>query len=99
MKAWFIFKDNALVGYPLGYTTAAGARKSLVGSKDWYAMKRKYGGGHMYSKPSDDKIAYYDYKDDMWLFNQEKWSKEIWAKYIEDHYKIVEKEFDIVFRD
>lgn len=101
MKAWFIFYDGVLVGNPIGYTTAKGARKSLVGSKTWYAVLRQYGGGHMTSKPSADQIACFDYddEDNMWIFNRERWTRDVWSKYVEDHYKIVEKEFDIIFRD
>ena len=36
---------------------------------------------------------------DHWLFQREIWSRKIWNQYVKEHYKIIEKEFDIVFKD
>lgn len=101
MKAFFIYKDGGIVGSQVGYTTRKGALKSLVGSVDWYKELRKY----EYKQPheiTDEDKAEGIFKQNpidvgSWCFCREAWSRKIWGKYVEEHYEIVEKEFDIVF--
>ena len=35
----------------------------------------------------------------IWLFQRDKWTRKIWTPYVKEHYKFVEKEFDIIFKD
>lgn len=104
MKAFFIFKDGKLVGNPIGYTTTQGAQKSLVGCEDWHNLLMPY-----QSKKKDEELTEEEKKsgiwkkatftDNLWLFQREVWSRKIWTPYLKEHYKIIEKEFDIVFKD
>ena len=104
MKAFFIFKDGKLVGSPIGYTTEKGALKSRVGCEDWYKTLRPYD-KHIYGleniSKEQSKLGLWKYYSttDHWLFQREIWSRKIWTPYVKEHYKIIEKEFDIVFKD
>ena len=103
MKAFFIYKDGELVGNPIGYTTKNGALKSLVDTTDWYKCKDPY--NHFYlneDMPEEYKTnGLYEQTHDKrgWLFKRENWSRKIWTPYVKEHYNIVEKEFEIVFKD
>jgi hypothetical protein len=103
MKAFFIFKDGELVGSPIGYTTEKGARKSLVGSEDWCDELYKYDYANACPNAPQELIdmGLYEWSEytNSYLFNREAWSRKIWNKYFNEHYKIIEKEFDIVFKD
>lgn len=103
MKAFFIYRDGVLTGNPIGYTTENGAIKSLVGCEDWHKCRNNY--RHFYSNedmPEEYKTngLYKEMFDKSgWLLNNGKWSKVIWTPYLKEHYNIVEKEFDIVFKE
>ena len=103
MKAFFIFKDGELVGSPIGYTTDKGAKKSLVGTDDYMDMLHKYDYANAEESAPQELIdmgMYVWYSSiNVYLFNREVWSRKIWTKYLDEHYKIIEKEFDIVFKD
>lgn len=103
MKAYFLFKDGELIGSPIGYTTDKGARKSLVGSEDWCNELFKYDREAIRANPPQELIdmGMYEWSEytNSYLFNREVWSRKIWNKYFNEHYKIIEKEFDIVFKD
>lgn len=103
MKAWFIFKDGKIVGNLTGYTTEKGAIKSLVGSEDWHKCREAY--HHFYLNeniPEEYKtngMYKQTYDKNAWLIRNEVWSKKIWLPYMKKHYDILEKEFEIVFKD
>lgn len=103
MKAYFIFKDGELVGSPVGYTSIKGAKKSLVGSEDYCNELHKYDYANAeVSAPQeliDMGMYVWENSINLYLFNREVWSRKIWNKYLDEHYKIIEKEFDIVFKD
>lgn len=103
MKAFFIFKDGELIGSPIGYTTVKGAQKSLVGSEDWSRLHIQYA---IYNASKDIPQEMIDsgmfrrsYNNECWLFEREVWTRKVWTPYLKEHYKIIEKEFDIVFKD
>lgn len=107
MKAFFIFRDGELFGNPIGYTTEKNAKKSLVGCEDWYRLLREYDlGNATFTKecpPPSDLVQcgmreYGEYCE-TYLFKREVWSRKIWTPYAKEHYKIIEKEFDIIFKD
>lgn len=103
MKAWFIFKDGNVIGNPVGYTTEKGARKSLEGCEDWYNCRKNY--RHFYENediPDDYKTnGMYEEMFDKsgWLLKNNIWNKKIWEPFVQENYQIVEKEFDIVFKE
>lgn len=103
MKAFFIFKDGELVGSPIGYTTDKGAKKSLVGCDDYCNVLHKYDFANACENAPQELIdmgMYVWYSSiNKYLFNRDVWSRKIWNKYLDEHYKIEEKEFDIVFKD
>lgn len=103
MKAFFIFKDGEVVGSPIGYTTELGAKKALVGTKEWYTELWKYdkGNGKKTVPQESIDLGLYKWSESVqcYLFDRTVWSRKIWNKYVEEHYKIVEKEFDVVFKD
>ena len=103
MKAFFIFKDGELVGSPIGYTTDKGAKKSLVGTDDYMDMLHKYDYANAEESAPQELIdmgMYVWYSSiNVYLFNRDVWTRKIWNKYLDEHYKIIEKEFDIVFKD
>ena len=103
MKAFFIFRDGKLFGNSIGYTTEKGARKALVGCEDWYRELRKYDLGNGLQEVPQESIdmGFYEWADcvNCYLFNREVWSRKIWTPYVKEHYQIIEKEFDIVFKD
>lgn len=104
MKAFFIFKDGELFGSPIGYTTRNGALKSLVDSEDWHKMLKPYDKnikGYENITEEQNKLGFWKYYQggDCWLFQRDIWSRKIWTPYVKEHYKIIEKEFDIVFKD
>ena len=103
MKAFFIFKDSELVGSPVGYTSIKGAKKSLVGTEDYCNELHKYDYANAQESAPQELIdmgMYVWYSSiNAYLFNREVWSRKIWNKYFNEHYKIIEKEFDIVFKD
>lgn len=105
MKAYFIFdKRGNVVGSPIGYTTAKGAEKSLEGTDEWHILLRPY----EYVYHGRDGISeefkatgFYEYSESgqCWLFKRINWEKKIWRPYVKDNYKIVEKEFEITFKE
>ena len=104
MKAIFIFKDDKLVGNPIGYTTIEGAKKSLVGSGDWHEQLDGYKSHKKEEELTEEEKNSGIWKkaaftDNLWLFQREVWSRKIWNQYVKEHYKFIEKEFDIVFKD
>lgn len=103
MKAFFIFKDGELVGSPIGYTSDKGAKKSLVGSEDYCNVLHKYDFANACEKAPQELIdmGLYEWYSsiNLYLFNRDVWTRKIWNKYFNEHYKIIEKEFDIVFKD
>ena len=104
MKAIFIFKDDKLVGNPIGYTTIEGAKKSLVGSDDWHEQLDGYKSHKKEEELSEEEKNSGIWKkatftDNLWLFQREVWGRKIWNQYVKEHYKFIEKEFDIVFKD
>ena len=103
MKAFFIFKDGKLIGSPIGYTTPKGAEKSLVGCEDWHRLHDQYAKYNAKENLSqeliDSGLFSRSYNGKTWLFEREKWSRKIWHPYMKKHYDIVEKEFDVVFKD
>ena len=104
MKAIFIFKDDKLVGNPIGYTTIDGAKKSLVGSDDWHEQLDGYESHKKEEELTEEEKNSGIWKkatftDNLWLFQREVWSRKIWNQYVKEHYKFIEKEFDIVFKD
>lgn len=98
-KAIFIYRDGKLVGNAIGYTTEKGARRSLVGSIDWYMVMKAY---KTYYK--DDEIPQ-EYKDmglyewseytNCWIIRRDMWSRKVWNEYVKKHYQFVEKEYNI----
>lgn len=101
MKAFFIFKDGKLVGNPIGYTTKQGAQKSLVGCEDWHKLLAPYSKCDAKEEIPQEMIdsGMFSRYRDSWLLDREKWTRKIWTPYLKEHYEIVEKEFDIVFKD
>ena len=104
MKAIFIFKDDKLVGNPIGYTTIEGAKKSLVGSDDWYKQLNRYKSRKKEEELTEEEKTSglwkkANFTDNLWLFQREAWSRKIWNQFVKKHYKFIEKEFDIVFKD
>lgn len=102
MKAYFIFKDGELVGSPVGYTSIKGAKKSIVGTDDYMDMLHKYDQGPVNKAPQEliDMGIYVWYSSiSSYLFNRDIWNRKIWNKYFDEHYKIEEKEFEIIFKD
>lgn len=105
MKAFFIFRDGELYGNPTGYTTEKGAKKSLVGCEDWHNILQEYTEKHFTKEcpPNQDFIDcnMYEYSEytESYIFNREVWSRKFWNRYVKEHYKIIEKEFDIVFKN
>jgi len=103
MKAFFIFKDGKLVGNPIGYTTTQGAQKSLVGCEDWAKLLAPYSECNakkdIPQEMIDSGIFRRSYDGECWLLEREKWTRKVWTPYLKEHYKIIEKEFDIVFKD
>lgn len=103
MKAFFIFRDSELIGNPIGYTTKDEALISLIGCIDWHKCRENY--SHFYNQediPEEYKIngLYKETFDKRgWIINNENWSRTIWMPYVNEHYNIIEKEFDIVFRN
>lgn len=101
MKAYFIFKDGELVGSPVGYTSIKGAKKSLVRTDDYMDMLRKYDQGPVNKAPQEliDMGIYVWYNSiSSYLFNRDVWNRKIWNKHFNKHYKIEEKEFEIIFK-
>ena len=98
-KAIFIYRDGELVGNATGYTTEKGARKSLVGCRDWYNVMKPYKTFY-----KEDEIPQ-EYKDmgiyewskytNSWLFKREVRSRKVWNEYVKKHYQFVEKDFNI----
>ena len=103
MKAFFIFRDGELFGNPIGYTTEKGARKALVGCEDWHRELDRYYIGNGETEVPQESIDMGFYKwgkyVNCYLFDREVWSRKIWTPYVKEHYQIIEKEFDIVFKD
>ena len=103
MKAFSIFKDGKLVGNPIGYTTTQGAQKSLVGCEDWTKLLAPYSECNakkdIPQEMIDSGMFRRSYNGECWLLEREKWSRKVWTPYLKEHYKIIEKEFDIVFKD
>lgn len=104
MKAIFIFKDGKLIGNPIGYTTIKGAQKSLIGSDDWYEQIKDYQSNRKEEELTEEEKTSGIWKkatfnDNLWLFQREVWSRKIWNQFVKEHYKFIEKEFDIVFKD
>ena len=95
MKAFFIYRDGKPFGSPTGYTTKAGARKSLVGCDDWYKLLIPYESD--YKNPSKEMIdsGIYEWSEYGWLFERSVWSRKVWTPYVKEHYEIVEKEYNI----
>lgn len=101
MKAWFVFRDGVVYGSQVGYSTREGAVKSLRFNDDYNKLIKSYGDYLRNDPPEKNKEFYfkYDTDDPYWHLNRTKWSKKIWQKYVKDHYKILEKEFEIVFKN
>lgn len=105
MKAFFIFRDGELFGSPIGYTTETGAKKALVGCEDWHRILSEYEFTNAtFTKdnpPPQELIDMWEYSDycETYLFKRDVWSKKYWQPYLKEHYKIIEKEFDIIFKD
>lgn len=103
MKAFFIYRDGELFGNPIGYTTYQGALKSLVGCEDWHREIKSYvsynAKGEISKELQDSGMYTYSTYTNSWLFKREVWSRKVWNLYVKEHYKIIEKEFDIVFRN
>ena len=101
MKAFFIFKDGELVGNPIGYTTIQGAKNSLVGSEDWHNLLRPYElkRGELTEEEQKSGIWRQSMFGEGWLFSRDGWCRKVWSPYVKEHYKFIEKEFDIVFKE
>lgn len=105
MKAYFIFdKRGNVVGNPIGYTTAKGAEKSLECNDDWHRLLRPYNIVYHGRDGLSDELkatGFYEYSESgqCWLFKRINWEKKIWRPYVKDNYKIVEKEFEIAFKE
>lgn len=104
MKAYFIYKDGKLVGHPVGYTTAEGAKKSLVGSEDWHRELKKYDKWHAHKENPPQELIdmkMYEWSEytDCWLFERKVWSTKVWNEYVKKHYQFLEKEYEIIVKD
>lgn len=99
MKAYFIYRDGKPFGSIVGYTTEKGARKSLVGTEDWYRELFKYDLGNGRTEVPQESIdmGLYEWHEcvQCYLFRRDIWSRKIWQKYFKEHYEIKEEEFNI----
>ncbi len=106
MKAYFIFKDGELVGSPIGYTTCAGAQEYLRVSVEYQDLVRKYYRGTIikpdhpeFEKLVDLGVYKYNKCLQSYCWSKAVWSKKFWQPYFQEHFKIEEKEFEIVFKN
>ena len=111
MKAWFIFKDGEVVGNPLGYKNKKAAKiyidinneDHLRLIKETYAKYGQYQGledipdnlkeGSFFARNFSIEYGF------QWFISPQIWETIVWEPYVKEHYKIEEREFDIVFRD
>ena len=101
MKAWFIFKDGNLIGYPVGYATKKRAFKSLEKTDDWKKLREDYPVFILYENISNTQknSGCYINTGTGYFFNSKVWNEKIWEPFVQENYQIVEKEFDIVFKE
>lgn len=101
MKAWFIFKDGNIIGYPVGYTTKKRAFKSLEKTDDWKKLREDYpdfiSNENITNKQKNSGC--YINTGTGYFFNSKVWNEKIWEPFVQENYQIVEKEFDIVFKE
>ncbi len=103
MKAFFIFKNNEVFGSPIGYTTEKGAIKSLIGCDDWHNLRKNYK-HYMSNDEITDEMksnGFYKKTSDSsgWLLNNAIWTNKVWKPFVKENYEIIEKEFEILFKD
>lgn len=101
MKAWFIFKDGNMIGYPVGYTTKKRAFKSLEKTDDWKKLREDYPefiSNENISNTQKNSGCYINIGTG-YVFNSKVWNEKIWEPFVQENYQIVEKEFDIVFKE
>ena len=101
MKAWFIFKDGNMIGYPVGYTTKKRAFKSLEKTDDWKKLREDYPDFILNEDISNTQknSGCYINIGTGYVFNSKVWNEKIWEPFVQENYQIVEKEFDIVFKE
>lgn len=101
MKAWFIFKDGKLIGYPVGYASKKRALNSLKKTDDWTKLREDYpdfiSNENISNKQKNS--GFYINIGTGYIFNNKVWYEKIWEPFVQENYQIVEKEFDIVFKE
>lgn len=103
MKAFFIFKDGELFGSPIGYTRESGAKKALTAIPEYHELMKGYKEIIPASKMTDElkKGGMYEYSvyQDCYLLKKNTWTTKVWNPFVKENYQILEKEFEIVFKD
>lgn len=110
MKAWFIIKDGKIINSITGYTSEEGALKSLakLSNPDYNNLVKNIYPHRIDSKISNEKKKYYnqcfDYDGNKVFIrnvtdDSTEFRKNVIYPYLKEYYQIVEKEFEIVFKN
>lgn len=98
MKNYFIFKkeDNTIVGNHFGYFT----KEAAVDDFKLYYFRDLNIPYFLVNKPTNEQSIYYTkLKLDKWKFDFDKWTEHIFNPFFESNYKVIKREFKIVFTD
>lgn len=107
MKAYFIFKDGELVGSPIGYKTEDEAQIDIDKSDEYKELYKKYkildsgfigDNNPFFEKCLGTGCYRFNPKLGWYQFDKEIWKNKIWIPYVNEHFKIIEKEFEIIFK-
>ena len=100
MKAYFVFskKDNSIIGNHFGYFT----KEAAVNDFKLHYFRDLNIPYFLVNKPTNEQSTYYTKlktKLDKWKFDFDKWTEHIFNPFFESNYKVIKREFKIVFTD
>lgn len=104
MKAWFIFKNGEPIGNITGYTNENGAIKALNRTDDYKNLRVKYPFFIPKEKMTEELKntgIYYEggYYKEAYICSNKDWVEKIWEPFVKQNIQIIEKEFEIVFKN
>ena len=100
IEAYFIFKkeNNKIVGNHFGYFT----KEAAVDDFKLHYFRDLNIPYFLVNKPTNEQSIYYTKlktKLDKWKFDFDKWTEHIFNPFFESNYKVIKREFKIVFTD
>ena len=100
MGAYFIFdkETNKVVGNHLGYFT----KDAAVDDFKFHYFRDLNIPYFLVNKPTNEQSIYYSKlktKLDKWKIDFDKWTEHIFNPFFESNYKVIKREFKIVFTD